>query len=248
LPKSLSVKATWDLGAQFETIAHNGEIKLSYNNILVDSLSSAEVTACLRHEACHVFTLVTTDISVPQTKQEMMNFLVQHTQSYDEYMAHREFIKRWPDDTAFGKLREKEIANHENRLSTLREILRRQEIPKYHPYYYEQLSDVFQDSVYIRLSNPSKMKKWCPSAVHEFFEFWLEDSEYIHGGSFDREKIMEMAQLSATLSMSVDADKMLNQNVIAFNPGSDKLHELYLNGYLALGGLIQKWIDRESSA
>ncbi|MHB2036523.1 MAG: hypothetical protein ACYCPW_07250 [Nitrososphaerales archaeon] len=251
VPKSLTVDASLTgEGILDTTIPRSGDVHLTFNSVVVDHIAPSDLTELLKHEACHVLTLETTEIAIKETDLEMMNYLFQHSKSYDEFLAHREFVKRWPNESAFLRFKTRELNDYAIILNSLRKTLQDGGVPNYHPYSFQALSEIYQDAVYFQLADPQKMRDWCrecnATAVYEFFEFWFEDYQYIAGGSFDRETTMNLAQLSAVLSMSVNVDSLLNKNLILFQAGSDGLYQRFWNKMTKPRErtLIQKWIDR----
>ena len=247
--KGLTVKASGAVEGIFDiSITRSGDVSLTLNEKLVDYIAPTDLTEYLKHEACYLFTLDSTEMTVAETQQEMMDYLIQHTKSYDEFLAHREFAKRWPNDSAFLGLKTRELDNYAIILCSLRKSVQERRFPNLQ-YIFQTLSEVYQDAVYFRLIDPRKMMDCCrecdATAVYEFFEFWFEDCQYIAGGSFDRETTMVLAQLSAVLSMSVDVDSLLNRNLVLFKVDLGARYKPFLNEMKPHERtLIQKWIDR----
>lgn len=234
----------------FDTLIEaSGDVAVTYSRKIVDYPTPSDITEFLKHEACHVFTLSASAVSVPQTHQEMVDYLVQHMQCYDEYLAHGEFIRRWPDEKAFMEFKIRELDNYARLLYTLRKMVREGRVANL-PYVFQSLSIILQDAVYFRLADTEKMRAWTnecnASAIYEFYDFWFQDFEYILHGSFNRDIVMKLAQLSAVLSMSVDINELLLNNTISFDASATRVYQDFWDSKepAEQRTLIRTWMNR----
>ncbi len=248
--KKLIVKAgTRGEGVYDTHIELNGIVTLTYNPYIISCQNKESLLACLKHEVCHVLTIPMSNVPVPDTRPEMMEFLANQTSCYDEYLAHREYLKRWPKDSDFRRYKEREFDNFTVILLSLRRSMREGIMPNpLSPF--NILSVIFQDAVYFTLVDEEKLRDWAgkyqAAALLEFFGFWFTDFTKTFNWSLERDRTLKMVQLSAALSISVSLHDLVNQNTVGFDPSTSGVYTQFMANRKTAEEqeLISDWMGR----
>ncbi len=230
-------------------IEPNGILSLTYNPYIVSCQSKNTLLACLRHEACHILTIPMSNVPVPQTSPEMMEFLANQVSGYDEYLAHREFLKRWPNDQVFLTYKRGELANFSLILFMLRKRMQEGTLPNLlSPF--NTLSAIFQDAVYFRIIDDGSLREWGgrqnANVILDFFEFWFSDFVRIFDMSTNRDRTIDLVQSSGALSLSVDPQEMVNNISLSFESGASSIYAKFMANRKTAQEqeLITTWLDR----
>jgi hypothetical protein len=248
--KKLTVKeGTGGEGIYDTHIEPNGIVSLTYNPFIVRCQSKETLIACLRHEACHILTIPMSNVPVPAVQPEMVSFLANQTSAYDEFLAHQEFLKRWPNDRALSAFKEAELINFAIILLTLRRNMSAQMLENpLEPL--NTLSVIFQDATYFMIAREDAMRNWGKqygaNAIVGFIDFWYRDFKTISSWPVDRDRTIDLVQLSATLSISVDPALMVQSDLITFDASSAETYTSFMRKRKTAEEqqLISSWIAR----
>ncbi|HKW04627.1 MAG TPA: hypothetical protein VJN71_04950 [Nitrososphaerales archaeon] len=235
----------------FDTfINSDGTVRMTYNKEIVDYCSDQDLNSFLKHEACHILTIPSSEIVVHDTgRPEMVDFTSQHVCCFDEFLAHQEFIRRWPNNEDFLDYKRRECSNYEIILYSLRHILRKGRIPN--PLYpHKSLSELFQDALYLKLINSPEWDRVFAetnsSAVSTFLGYWLADFKQIQSFGEIRSTTQDMVELSAILSISVSSEDLLLNNKVVFSQEASVMFSNFLFKYKNPNyrAVIRSWMNR----
>jgi len=87
-------------------------VELCYDDDYFRTLSEDEVRASLSHEACHIATLPHTLVIATDSSQSLQ---ISFIELYDEFLAHKEFARRFTGSTTFNvydQLKNKDFNNY----------------------------------------------------------------------------------------------------------------------------------------
>jgi len=210
-------------------------LTLKYSPLLLRTLNEESIDALLLHEACHVVTVPTSLLRVPDTGNEMTYFIADYLTNYDEYLAHVEFVHRFRQDRRFEDLRQHQISLFKNfeiiTSSTKTMLIAAKEkglrIDQFK--ILQQLHGMVYDALFFYVAEDDSFSRWCKEhelgALNTFVGWIFEDFEHITRLGLSRDETQKKVMTSGTLSMSVNPIMTMILNQIEFADTAKSLHQ-----------------------
>ncbi|HLE75118.1 MAG TPA: hypothetical protein VI864_03630 [Candidatus Bathyarchaeia archaeon] len=212
------------------------KLTLTYNPRILRGKEEIVLDGILLHEACHVSTLVSPFLKVPDTSNpHMTKFLGDSLTNYDEYLAHVEFVKKFRNDPRFEGLKRQQIGlfkNFEKIINLLR--MAEPELQSSRESYAEfialgQLGSIIYDSMFFFVTSDNSFSEWCIRQSLTELEVligWVyQDFEYIRSLNLSQEKSHDKVIASTGLCGHVNPLKLLLHNKIEFYDATKSFHE-----------------------
>jgi hypothetical protein len=238
--RSISIEATEEPDSILVFMDEQRNLILRYNPLVLGTMDEEGIEAILLHEACHVITLPTTYLRVPDIDDpEYVSFMADYLESYDEYLAHVEFVRRFRRDDAYEQLRNYEISLfqnfetiHNSLLMSLDELQRMGQNELQFKFL-RSIHAIAYDALFFYVSNDDSFSTWCNThnlnGLHTFIGWVFQDYEYVRGLKLTWEETQDKVVASAILSMSVDPLKLLTVGRIEFAETTRDLHVGLIN-------------------
>jgi hypothetical protein len=247
---SLTIEATQGMESLEITFQdENRNLVLKYGIPFMNSRTEDQIEAILTHEICHVITLPTTNIStkdVGTIEQQML--MVDYMTSYDEYLAHVEFIKRYGDT----KLLEELINSQKTLFNNFDNIMNaiRNRIVRNGTQLNKIIHSIIYDILLFFIVGERHFFEWCEetdlNSLYEFANYIYEDFEYIRNLNLTHHKTRDLVEFSLVLSISINPFIMMYENRIEFAETAENFHLSLLDEGDAETFLVGQWEERRS--
>ena len=152
-------------------------VELNYNGDYFRTLSVDEIRATLSHEACHIATLPHSGVIVVGSTDFVQSMQVTFIELYDEFIAHKEFARRFRGTETFGlydKLKDRDFNNYTIILKSARAGLMDPAIA---------LFTTLNDAIYFPVIEDTRFLKWCQSnglvKASKFLDWLVDDFRFI---------------------------------------------------------------------
>lgn len=189
-------------------------VELNYNDDYFRTLSVDEIRPTLSHEACHIATLPHSGVTVVGSTDFVQSMQVSFIELYDEFLAHKEFARRFRGTETFGlydKLKDKDFNNYTIILKSARAGLMDPAIA---------LFTTLNDAIYFPVIEDTRFLKWCQSnglvKASKFLDWLFDDFRFIEGLNLERTDTMRTVVHEGVLSLGVDPRTLLIQDKIVF--------------------------------
>ncbi len=198
----------------------NRNVELFYDDNYFRTLDEGEIKATLSHEACHIATLpdsrvvVVANTSSYQSNDPFQSMQVSFIEFYDEFLAHKEFARRFRGSETFAlydQIKDRDFQNYNSILKAARLGLMDAT---------NAIITILNDAVYFPVIGDSRFQKWCEDSgllsASAFLDWLLEDFRFIAGLNLDRMRTMSTVVQEGVLTLGVDVQMMLAEDAIAF--------------------------------
>jgi hypothetical protein len=210
-------------------------VTLNYNNYFFNTLTEDQIKAILSHESCHIATLPDSSLLAPSPDSLQANFI----EIYDEYLAHKEFARRFKDSTrfqAYADYKTRDFSSYEN----IVEGIHAQALDPA-----RALLAILNDAIYFPVVGDGRFLEWCRknklSDLARFLNWIVQDFKFIEDLKLDRVKTMETLLIEGALSFGVNGMVLLKDNRIVF---VDSAEEAEKRCAVENGQLVNIWAKR----
>lgn len=207
-------------------------VELNYDDDYFRTLSENEIKATLSHEACHIATLphskviIMANTSSLQLSDPFQSMQMSFIELYDEFLAHKEFARRFRGTETFSlydKIKDRDFENYGMILKSARAGLMDAA---------NAIITILNDAVYFPIIGDSRFLKWCKNSrllsASLLLDWLVEDFRFIEGLNLDRMETMRTVVQEGVLSLGVDARIMLAEDRVVFEssaPEAEKMME-----------------------
>ena len=239
-------------------IDENRNLILKYSPLLLKTVSEEGVSALLLHEACHVKTLPNSLVRIPEIGgAQGKSFVKDNLSSYDEFLAHVEFVSRFSQDPRYGAMKDQkrslfpnfEIIIESTRVSVSNLQEKRLLTKDTEWKVREKINSIVRDALFFYEAKDPSFIEWCEKqslqGLAEFGKWIHEDFEHIHHLGLSLEESHKKVIVSGTLGMSVNPYRLL-YGKISFANTAKKLHEELVQKGRDVE-LVQLWEKRRVS-
>jgi hypothetical protein len=198
-------------------------ITLRYRKAHLNDIDSLEVLrVVLKHEVCHV-------LSIPSSKLQLSSSLpaqVAYVDLYREYLAHREFLRRFKNDKELFLAHEKRAFKPDKAFSGLNAALKN--CTGIMPFLitFEGLFRVYYDAIYFYLVGDLIFQKYCEvrkaESVYQLGGLIMEDMAHIEAQPSPYERKISLMEDSFKCVFNVDLGGLLRNRLSLCQP-LDKL-------------------------
>jgi len=205
------------LGSLMETRYNQEEITLHYTPFSLEFFSNlSELRVALKHEVSHVLSSPTSKISLPVT---LTGFSKEYIDILREYLAHQEFIKRFPNDRK-GFLRfAKRIFQPDNILADLLVAYQSAGAQEAMLNFFGAIFRIYYDSVYFALVSDGTFFNWCKSGrvegLYQLFLYIMEDVKFIDAENIGYDEKINLMLESLKIVVLVDIETMKKKGQIS---------------------------------
>jgi len=190
-------------------------VELYYDDNYFRTLTKDQITAELSHEACHIATLPHSGVLFAGGASDFVqSFQIAFIELFDEFLAHKEFARRFRGTKMFDLYQELKGRDFENYGIILKMARSGQMDPV------KALFTILNDAIYFPIVEDARFLKWCKDnelqKTSEFLDWLIEDFRFIEGLNLNRMDTMEMLHQAGGLSLGAHPAALLNLDKIIF--------------------------------
>jgi len=214
--------------------------RIAYTRFIF-KLEPEEIKSLLKHEISHFLSIGTTKIHTIRAAEEYVKYVM----IFREFLAHKEFIKRFGIDKGLTSFHRRNIKYFEVLIKKAKSIKKVSSLKDHQQLLYFFFS-ILYDAIYFFVMKDNSFKTWCRkrrlSALYQVYEWIYEDMEYFYGldmGQVDKERLV---QLAAIFPISIDMVSLFQKNHIKV------MKELFETYDPQVHNVAEKWVKRLSES
>ena len=218
--QSVSIRRDDTSGTLASMSFDDDSITLIYTRALLAQLRTRkELEAVLKHEICHVLTAPSSAIeAVVYPVPEATLARVEYVDIYREYLAHREFCSRFPEDKEVFIAYGKRVFDVDSLLQEVREACDRADDVVRPFVFFGGIFRAYYDAVYFHLVDDATFSNWCRKTgwqvLYETFLCAIGDMAHIDARDAAYASKIQLVGESFQLFFNVSINDLVSSNRI----------------------------------